>query len=185
MSAELHVIGVNPTRTSLPLVDGIGFNEWREMGEKLVRMADSSSWWIGDWLAYGDRYRRDYTVAMQQLDRTYEALRKCAYVSSHVPVGNRFPDLSWTHHLIVAPLDPGQQRYWLAEALRHGWSKRELEQQIAERRGTVARPPAFTVRAVGELHALCVRAAERAGLDPAEWAAGALERAALLELEAA
>lgn len=184
MSSGLLVIGVNPTRTSLALEDGLGFNEWREIGERLVRMADASNWWVGDWLAYGDRYRRDYTTAMQELDLKYSALVAYAYVASKVEVSTRVEDLSWTHHRLVAPLEPTLQRYWLDEALRHGWTSRELEQAIAEERGGTVRAPAFTVRAVGEVHALCLRAAERAGQEPSVWALGALERAARLELDA-
>lgn len=182
MSTQLHVVGANPTRTSLPLEDGLGFNEWREIGEKLTRMADASKWWVGDWLAYGERYRRDYTTAMQQLDRTFHALRNYAYVASKVDSALRSADLSWSHHRLVAPLEPDQQRYWLDESLRHGWSVLELDQAITESRGQAVRRPALTFRAVGELHSLCTRAAEHAGLQPLDWAAQALERAARAEL---
>lgn len=180
----LQVVGVQPNRVSLNMVEGLGFNEWRAIGEQLVRMQDSSQWWTGDWLAYGDRYRRDYTTAMAQLDRTYSALTQYAYVSSKVEVCTRVQDLSWTHHRLVAPMEPDQQRYWLDEALRHGWTVRELEQSIAEQKGSSARPPALALRAVGELYELCVRAAARAGVEPAAWAATTLEQAARLELEA-
>lgn len=180
----LQVVGVQPNRVSLNLSEGLGFNEWRAIGEKLVRMQDSSQWWVGDWLAYGDRYRRDYTTAMEQLDHSFHALRNYAYVSSRVESALRSADLSWSHHRLVAPLEPDQQRYWLDEALRHGWTVRDLEQSIAEQRSSGARPPALALRAVGELYELCVRAAARAGVEPAAWATAALEQAARLELEA-
>lgn len=184
MSVELEQFG-KPTRTSLVLVDGIGFNDWKGIGERLATMGDSCNWWLGDWLAYGDRYRREYPVAMQQIDRSYAALTQYAYVASKVEVCTRVQDLSWTHHRVVAPFETEQQRYWLDEAQRHGWSKRELEQAIAEASERPGRAPAFSVRAVGELYELCTRAADAAGVTPAEWAATALKRAALSELELA
>lgn len=170
-----------PSRTQLVLEDGLPFNEWRRLGERLVRMGESTQWWIGDWLNYGERYRRDYRQAMEELDRAYGTLRNLAYVAAKVPPEIRHPELSWSCHRAVTSLGPEEQRVWLDEALRQGWTTRELEQALAA--GKPGRPPALTLRAVGELHELCTRAAERAGLDPATWAAAALERAARAELE--
>jgi hypothetical protein len=172
-----------PSRTALAIEDGLPFNDWRRLGQRLARMGDSSKWWIGDWLCYGERYRRDYRTAMEELDRTFDALRSYAYVSSKVTSATRVADLSWSHHRLVARLDPAEQARWLDDALRQGWSVRELEQALAE--GHSPRPPTLTLRAVGELHDLCTRAAERAGLDPGAWAAGVLEHAAREQLKAA
>jgi hypothetical protein len=163
-------IAAVPSRTKLSIADGIGFNEWKEIGDKLFRMVDSSQWWIGDWLNYGERYRRDYTEAMAAIDLKFGALRGYAYVASKVESATRVAQLSWTHHRVVAPLPADQQREWLDEAQAQGWSKRDLEQAIAESRDPKQLQPTLSIRAIGDLYELCERAAQESGVEPAEWA---------------
>jgi hypothetical protein len=171
------------TRVSLELPD-LSFNEWRRVGEQLELQHDASLWWIADWAAYGERqYRRDYGPALEQL---YErkSLRNLAYVARNVDTERRRESLSFSHHAEVAPLDPDWQTVWLDDAETHGWSKQELRERLAEWRGNgrSGPTPALTIRAVAELHDLCVAAAQRVGLDPSEWARQTLEHAARLAL---
>ncbi len=183
MTADLERWGT-PTRTGLVLADGIPFNDARDITERVIRMGDSSNWWIGDALAYLERFRRDYPEALALLDRTYSSQKVLRWVAERVAPVTRVTALSWSHHRLVASFELDEQRYWLDEALRQGFTVRELDGAIAVARGT-SRPPALTLRAIGELYDLCVRAAAHAGLDPAEWAAAALARAAGDELAAA
>jgi hypothetical protein len=70
--------------------------------------------------------------------------------------------------------------------LTHGWTRDELRTKIALWKGRDAAPVArLTIRAIGELHDLCVRAAEIEGIEPGEWAARTLERAARQALASA
>lgn len=171
------------TRTSLDLPDGLGFNDWQRIGEHLETLHDASLWHIADWASYGERqYRRDYGPA---LERLYErkSLRNLAYIARNVLSERRREGLSFSHHAEVAPLDPEWQTVWLDDAETHGWSKAELRARIAEWRGTSrTTPAALTIRAVAELHDLCVAAAGRLGLEPADWARQTLEHAARLAL---
>ncbi|MDA2921099.1 hypothetical protein MYX76_16680 [Desulfobacterota bacterium AH_259_B03_O07] len=69
--------------------------------------------WLGDWLNYGERkYGEKYSQALEQTDYEYDTLRKFGYVSDRVEIGNRFPELDWTHHMVVAPLEPKEQIKW-------------------------------------------------------------------------
>jgi hypothetical protein len=167
------------SRTSLALPDGLHFNEWQRIGEQLEQQQSASQWWIADWAAYGERrYRRDYGEA---LERIYArgTLWNLASVSRRVEPSRRREDLSFSHHVEIASLDPEWQTVWLDDAQTHGWSRDELRAKIAEWRGRGhPRAPALTIRAVDELHDLCLRAAEHLGLDPADWARQTLEKAA-------
>lgn len=64
MSANGLTIGrVLTTRTELRLPDGLPSAEWLRIGQQVALIGDSSSWWLGDWLVYGqdklpDRYRQ-------------------------------------------------------------------------------------------------------------------------------
>lgn len=170
------------TRTSLEVPD-LGFNDWRRLGELLEQQRDANLWWIADWaLAGEERYRRDYGPALEQI-YARQSLHDLVYVARHVAPERRRDDLSFSHHREIASLEPDWQTVWLDDAQTHGWSTRELRQRISEWRGHGRSPtPALTIRAVAELHDLCVAAAERVGLDPAEWARQTLEHAARLAL---
>jgi hypothetical protein len=47
--------GVECTETGLIFHREVTADEWKLMGITLKRMSKSLGWWIGDWLAYGDR----------------------------------------------------------------------------------------------------------------------------------
>jgi hypothetical protein len=47
-------------------------------------------------------------------------LERCVTMSSAVPADRRHPGLSWTHHVAVARLTPGDQVRWLAFAFNDG-----------------------------------------------------------------
>lgn len=166
----------SPVSLELP---ALGFNEWVRLGEQLQAQRDANLWWLADWAAAGElRYRREYGPA---LERIYArgSLHNLSSVSRRVEPSRRREGLSFSHHVEVASLEPEWQTVWLDDAETHGWSVMDLRARIAEWRGLDrASTPALTIRAVAELHDLCIRAAERVGQDPAEWAKQTLEQAA-------
>lgn len=164
-----------PSRLGLTIVDTMGFNDWRALGDRLVRMGDSAAWWIGDWRAFGDRFVDDYREGVEQVDRADETIRKYAWVARSVPRGTREQTLSFRHHEIVARLDAEEQRRWLDDAARGGWSTRDLEQALAEAKAKPGRAPALSVRAEGALLERCEEQASEVGMEPREYAVLALE----------
>jgi hypothetical protein len=65
MSADGLSVGraAATSRTQLRLPDRLPQAEWVRIGQHICLIADASSWWLGDWLVYGqdkfpDRYRR-------------------------------------------------------------------------------------------------------------------------------
>lgn len=183
VAPHARILNASGTATALHLPAHLTFNEWQRVGEQLEAQQNASLWWIADWAAEGERrYRRDYGEA---LERLYErkSLRNVASIARSVEPSRRRDNLSFSHHAEVAALDPEWQTVWLDDAESHGWSTRELRARISEWRGNgAARIDALTIRAVAELHDLCVRAAARVGLDPSEWAKQTLEHAARLAL---
>lgn len=181
---RLGTIAAIPKLNGLSIADGITINEWLEIGTELEKLGDSSAWWIGDWLAYGDRYRRDYHDAMAQVDVRWSSARVYRWVSQRVHPDRRHTKLSWSHHQAVARLEPQEQIELLFDAHNGGWGHRELRDVVARRieARTEPKPPALAVKATGQLYDLCSRAAAHAGVPAAQWAQQALERAALHEL---
>lgn len=116
-------------------------DEWLEVGALLDKASDSVHWWIGDWLNYGmEHYEIDgekptYDQAMEMLEErglnfSYGTLRQDKYVAGAVPLSMRIDKLKWNHHLLVAPLPPEQQQYWLNYAEEHKLTTRELRAAI-------------------------------------------------------
>lgn len=161
----------------LEITGDLPINEWRRIGEALLAATDRALWSLGDWRLYGERYARDYHEVVVEFDTRSRMVRHAARVARGIPVERRRPGLSWEMHELVASLDEPEQERWLDEAERHGWTRQQLQFAFSEDLER-ARPPALSVRAIGELHDLCVRAAEIEGRDPRDWALGVLERAA-------
>jgi hypothetical protein len=116
--------------TQLILPQNLTLPDWASLGEQIVAIADSSGWWLGDWLIYGqetypDRYRR----AMDQTGLDYQTLRNYAWVSRRYIPSRRRLTLSFHHHMEVAAMPESDQNHWLDFAEKMKWSKNELRRQ--------------------------------------------------------
>jgi hypothetical protein len=133
VTGVLTEAGVGVTGTSLTLPAGLPLETWSDIGLRLVAVTESTAWWIGDWLVYGqDHHRGRYREAMSRTSLRYQTLRNYAWVARRCDVSRRRDTLSFQHHMEVAPLPPEDQGHWLFLAERHGWSRNELRRQIRE-----------------------------------------------------
>jgi hypothetical protein len=178
---------IHKTPTALKLPDGLTWDRWRQLFATLAEAERSIAWWIGDALVYAeDRFGDHAAELVQLLDRADATLRIYAWVSRRVPPHIRRAELSHTHHKIVAGLDHEEQERFLERAVREGLPSGPLLQAVRELHVTDGRgrraSTQLVLRGVGELRALCARAAEHRGVPLDVWAAEALERAAHAEL---
>ncbi|MBE1469276.1 LmbU family transcriptional regulator [Kibdelosporangium phytohabitans] len=118
-------------RTSFTLPPGVPMDEWSRIGRQIDTIAASSSWWLGDWLVYGQAQYPDlYKRAVEQTSLDYQTLRNYAWVARQYPVGRRRAALSFQHHAELASLTTGEQDQWLDRAERFGWSRNELRNRV-------------------------------------------------------
>lgn len=132
------------TTMALALPDGLTLDEWGQAGVPFLEGAESSRWWIGDWLVYainhfelddngnpdpqgGARVRQKITEVCR-LD--WQSIKACRWVAKAFEPSRRRAALSWTHHLTVAKMPPTTADRWLAQAEEHGWSVATLRQEI-------------------------------------------------------
>lgn len=121
------------TRNGLVVTDSMSMAEWLDVGTALRNCQGAVQWWIGDWLNYGERaYGEKYARALEETEYDYQTLRNYKYVSSQVELSLRKDNLSWNHHLIIAPLEPDEQRSWLEQAEKNGWSVASLRAAIKD-----------------------------------------------------
>ncbi|QUF08302.1 LmbU family transcriptional regulator [Actinosynnema pretiosum subsp. pretiosum] len=129
------------TLTGLRFPEHVDFDVWERAGHRIARIANSSAWYLGDWLVYGqtrydDRYRR--VVELVGLD--YQTLRNYAWVARNVEYPRRRADLSFQHHAEITAFSPAEQVRWLDLAARNGWSRNELRKNIKDSRVGPAAP---------------------------------------------
>ncbi|WCD86486.1 hypothetical protein KPP03845_102836 [Streptomyces xanthophaeus] len=191
--------GVPPLtrRTGLSLPPDFPLSEWKRFGRHLFLIADSSCWWLGDWLIFGqETYPGRYRQAMEETCLDYKTLRNYAWIARRFPASERHPKVSFQHHAEVASLEPAKRAMWLERAAQEGWSRNALRQHLrqAALAGSAAaggegadRKDAevqLQLRTTAERETLWAGAAERSGRELADWIIISLDRAAQRETAA-
>jgi hypothetical protein len=122
------------TRIGLRLSGTLSYDNWQRTGSQISKLADLSSWCLGDWLAYGEcQYTSRYRRAVEIVGLNYQTLRNYAWVARRFDLSRRRDNLSFQHHMEVAKLPPAEQDRWLDLAAEHRWTTSELRRQVRER----------------------------------------------------
>lgn len=122
-------------RNTLLIPRGVELEEWRSLGRQINVISDSSSWWLGDWLIYGqNEYPNRYKQAIEETSLDYQTLRNYSWVARRFAPERRRSNLSFQHHAEVASRPQEEQDKWLEEAEHHGWSRNKLRRMIRESR---------------------------------------------------
>lgn len=184
--------GVVSTPMALEITADLSFNDWKRLGEQLGAVNDRALWAAGDWRAYGEKFAADYGEGLAAIDRHDRRAFEARAVSIAYPptpsgeereVGQRMPGVSWTLHerILRSVKDPSARETWLNEVKRHGWHKAELEDRLS--RGAIggARPPALSLRPVGDVVTRFQARAEALGVEPKELALEVLSLASQLD----
>ncbi|MFD0490370.1 LmbU family transcriptional regulator [Saccharopolyspora erythraea] len=179
------------TQVGLQFPHSLPFEDWERAGKKITRIVNSSAWFLGDWVVYGQaRYSDRYRRAIETARLDYQTIRNYAWVARRFELSRRRDKLSFQHHAEVAALPVDQQDRWLDRAEEAGWSRNQLRQHIRNSRlavqgaGSVERAmPAIQV--TSERLERWQRAAERAGSSIESWIVANLDSAAGRVLEEA
>jgi hypothetical protein len=114
--------------------EDIGQAEWLATGRRLGALGRCSQWWIGDWIRYGTaRWGEKYAEAARVTGYDVASLRNMAWVASRFDTSLRSDKLTWSHHVLLAPLDAEQQRHWLERAGEERLSVADLRLELRAR----------------------------------------------------
>ncbi|HXR30983.1 MAG TPA: hypothetical protein VN752_07570 [Solirubrobacterales bacterium] len=114
----------------------LGQPEWLLTGRRLGAIGRCSQWWIGDWVRYGTaRWGERYAEAARVTGYDAASLRNMAWVASRFDLSLRSDKLSWSHHVLLAPLEAEEQSRWLGRALRERLSVADLRLELRCARG--------------------------------------------------
>jgi hypothetical protein len=171
-------------RVSLSLPSVMTLASWKSIGKEIALISDASTWWLGDWLVYGQkRYPDRYRKAIAETGLDYQTLRNYAWIARKFPAPRRHQNLSLQHHAEVAALSEEEQDLWLERAERERWSKGELRRKLRVARGRVVDTPAPDLRKLGllvdaERGSRWEQAADLSGHTLETWMIEALDEAA-------
>jgi hypothetical protein len=149
--------GVNAQRSSgalskiawVPQGD-LGHAEWLTTGRRLGAIGRCSQWWIGDWVRYGAaRWGEKYAEAARVTGYDTASLRNMAWVASRFDLSLRNDKLTWSHHVLLAPLDAELQREWLRKASDQRLSVADLRLELRALRDGGGEPAASETEAAG------------------------------------
>jgi len=137
---QLEEIGVL-TRTQFKFEDAeLPYDTYVSIGRWLGIYHDASKWWIADWLIFGEgTYTERFWQAVEATGRSKGTVENWINVGTKVPPSRRREELTFTHHTIVAPLSPREQRRFLDKAVKENLSSRELNELV---KATKELPPA-------------------------------------------
>jgi hypothetical protein len=108
--------------------------EWIAAGRRLGAIGRCSQWWIGDWIRYGNsKWGEKYAEAARITGYDVASLRNMAWVASRFDLSLRSDTLTWSHHVLLAPLEPDEQRHWLERANEDRLSVADLRIELRSR----------------------------------------------------
>jgi hypothetical protein len=112
----------------------LGQAEWLSTGRRLGAIGRCSQWWIGDWIRYGTaRWGEKYTEAARVTGYDVASLRNMAWVASQFDLSLRSDKLSWSHHVLLAPLERDEQARWIERAAEERLSVADLRLELRTR----------------------------------------------------
>ncbi|HEX4304588.1 MAG TPA: hypothetical protein VHZ54_00990 [Solirubrobacterales bacterium] len=110
---------------------------WIAAGRRLGAIGRCSQWWVGDWIRYGNvKWGEKYVEAARVTGYDVATLRNMAWVASRFDLSLRSDSLTWSHHVLLAPLETGEQRYWLEQARNERLSVADLRLELKRLRST-------------------------------------------------
>ncbi len=112
----------------------LGQGEWLATGRRLGAIGRCSQWWIGDWVRYGaTRWGERYAEAARVTGYDVASLRNMAWVASQFDLSLRNDKLTWSHHVLLAPLKAEDKRSWLERAEQERLSVADLRLELRGR----------------------------------------------------
>jgi hypothetical protein len=115
----------------------LGQSEWLATGRRLGAIGRCSQWWIGDWIRYGTaRWGEKYVEAARVTGYDVASLRNMAWVAAQFDLSLRSDKLSWSHHVLLAPLGAEEQRHWIEKAADERLSVADLRLELRRRKGS-------------------------------------------------
>ncbi len=109
----------------------LGHPEWIAAGRQLGAIGRCSQWWVGDWIRYGNaKWGEKYAEAARITGYDAGSLRNMASVAACFDLSLRSDKLTWSHHVLLAPLERDEQISWINRAIEERFSVADLRVEL-------------------------------------------------------
>ena len=102
--------------------------------KKLWKIRDWVQFYIGDLLNHAEALGETYAQLVDETRYSAGTLQNFKWVAGKVRPNARCPELNFSHHVAVAPLNPRSQDTWLQVAIGQKLSAPELNRAIKDTR---------------------------------------------------
>lgn len=131
----IRLNGFELTSTGVIVPKGVrpSLPEYQGTFDFVARVHKFSGFWLADMIAYADtrpewKEKIDQIIDAEVLDE--DSVKQYRYVAKNVPPENRVEGVAYGHHVQVAALPSEEQTPWLEKSKEHGWTQRELRDNI-------------------------------------------------------
>jgi hypothetical protein len=124
---------VQASEIGLVFHSDINVDEFENVGRVLLMFESGIQWCLGDWIAMGDNFEwgSTYERVASQFDVDIDTIRKYKQTAEKVQMRIRNPDLSFSHHRLVANMQSDIERgRWLNRAAEKEWTVSQLRDAI-------------------------------------------------------
>jgi hypothetical protein len=131
------------SEVGLQLPEQLSFEQWQSVGRELGRFQRASSWWIGDWWAFGEHKWGERKAIVEREEWTgpsYQTCRHAGSIAGKFEVCRRRHNLTFEHHKTVAAFHPelaDELLSWCEAPLKNGAARpqtiRALREEIEQR----------------------------------------------------
>jgi len=146
--------GVRFSSTGLAVPSPLTDDQWEEVAISLIKIEKGVQFALGDWWA--NRHKNYNSEDKDNFEKRFgysrDSLNNLASVARSIHPSSRNENLSWSHHVAVAKLDPPDQSRCLNKAEGMKWSVRKLRDYIDKNYGS-SEPDGVVTEAASAWHA--------------------------------
>lgn len=116
--------------TTLGITKRLTYQQAEKVAYTLDRMSGSVQFWVGDFMIIAEKEFGEEFAQLVPEGESRETWRKYKWVCERVSPDVRRVELTFSHHEIVAKMEPEEQARWLELAVKDRLTKAQLKEAI-------------------------------------------------------
>lgn len=117
--------------TSVAVTDDASYDQWADAFQWCQKVEKGSAFWVGDLLAYGDKFGEEATQVLEATEYAEKTLSNAKYTCKAIPPERRNANVPYAHHHEIAALPTeAEQDAWLKKCEAENLSRDQLRVQL-------------------------------------------------------